>query len=182
MTERLREAEQSFVELWGNMATNWGVSKSMAQVYALLFASSEPLDTEAIMEELSISRGNANINIRKLIEWGLLSKTHKNETRRDYFVAEKDVWTLASRIIEERQKLELTPLDEQIRKIAYALDEEANPARPEENAAFKKHLLEMAQFVSLFEDLSAVMLPILKTKDYDSIKAMLEMLRQYQRA
>jgi DNA-binding transcriptional regulator GbsR (MarR family) len=44
------------------------------------------------MEELSISRGNANMNIRELTDWGLVTKVFKPGERRDYFIGEKDVW------------------------------------------------------------------------------------------
>jgi len=61
----------------------------MAQIHALLYAELEPMDTDAIMEELRISRGNANMNLRKLNEWGLVHKVSVEGDRKDYFIAEK---------------------------------------------------------------------------------------------
>ena len=43
----------------------------MAQVHALLLASDKPLSTDEVMEALQISRGNANMNLRDLMNWEL---------------------------------------------------------------------------------------------------------------
>ena len=37
------------------------------------------------MEELSISRGNANMNLRDLMEWGLIDKVIIPGDRKEYF-------------------------------------------------------------------------------------------------
>ncbi|MBN8575241.1 MAG: HTH domain-containing protein, partial [Candidatus Kapabacteria bacterium] len=66
------QAEQKFQELWGAIGTSWGVNRTMAQIHALLLFNESPLSTEEIMERLSISRGNANTNIRALIDWSLV--------------------------------------------------------------------------------------------------------------
>jgi len=67
---KLDEAKQQFIQAWGTLGSNWGVSRSMAQVHAILMISPEAMTTEEIMEELNISRGNANMNVRDLIDWG----------------------------------------------------------------------------------------------------------------
>ena len=64
LSERHGEALGRFVYLWGEMATHWGINRTMAQIHALLYASEKALDTDAIMERLGISRGNANMNLR----------------------------------------------------------------------------------------------------------------------
>ena len=68
----LEQAKQQFIQTWGNFGTQWGINKSMAQVHALLLVSERPLSTEEVMEQLSISRGNANMNMRDLINWNLV--------------------------------------------------------------------------------------------------------------
>src|SRR5690606_28724632 len=57
-----------------------------------------------------ISRGNANMNLRELIDWGLVDKVLKQGERKEYFQAEKDIWTVAMCIIKERKKKEFDPL------------------------------------------------------------------------
>ncbi len=106
----LDEAKQKFIQAWGTLGTNWGINRTMAQVHALLLISSEPLCADDIMEMLKISRGNANMNIRALIDWGLVFKELRAGERREYFVGEKEMWNVVRQIITQRKKKELEPV------------------------------------------------------------------------
>ena len=106
----LKEAREKFVEAWGTFGSAWGINRSMAQVHALLLISTDPLSTEDVMEQLNISRGNANMNLRALIDWNLVRRVLKSGERREFFEAEKDVWKVATHITRERKKRELEPL------------------------------------------------------------------------
>ncbi len=106
----LDDAKQKFIQAWGTLGSNWGINRTMAQVHALLLISSDPLCADDIMEMLKISRGNANMNIRALIDWGLVFKELKAGERREYFVGEKDMWNVVRQIIKHRKKKELEPV------------------------------------------------------------------------
>lgn len=106
----LDEAKQKFIQAWGTLGSNWGINRTMAQVHALLLISAEPLCADDIMEKLKISRGNANMNIRALIDWGLVFKELKPGERREYFIGEKDMWNVVRQIITHRKKKELEPV------------------------------------------------------------------------
>jgi DNA-binding transcriptional regulator GbsR (MarR family) len=104
---QLAEAKAKFIADWGRFGSNWGINRTMAQIHALLLISPDPLSAEDIMEELSISRGNANMNLRELIDWGLLQKVIIPGERKEFFSAEKDIWKVARQIVKERKKREL---------------------------------------------------------------------------
>lgn len=106
----LEEAKQQFIQAWGTLGSNWGINRTMAQVHALLMISPEALCADDIMERLQISRGNANMNIRALIDWGLVFKQLKPGQRREYFVSERDIWKVVKQIIIHRKKKELEPV------------------------------------------------------------------------
>ncbi len=106
----LEEAKQKFIESWGRLGSEWGINRTMAQVHALLLITPQELTTEEIMEELKISRGNANMTLRDLIGWGLVEKLHKAGERKEYFFADKDVWNIARQVAKERRKRELEPV------------------------------------------------------------------------
>lgn len=106
----LNQAKEKFVNAWGTLGSNWGINRTMAQVHALLMVSPDPLSAEDIMEELKISRGNANMNIRALIDWGLVEKTHIQGERKEYFSAEKDIWEVFKQVAKERRKREVEPI------------------------------------------------------------------------
>ncbi|RZJ54238.1 MAG: ArsR family transcriptional regulator, partial [Flavobacterium sp.] len=65
-----KEAKNKFIQTWGALGSQWGINKTMAQIHALLMVAPEPLSMEDIMEELQISRGNASMNLRALMDWG----------------------------------------------------------------------------------------------------------------
>lgn len=106
----LSEGTDKFIQSWGTLGSSWGINRTMAQIHALLLISSTPQSTEAIMETLQMSRGNVNLNIRALIDWGLVYKELRQGERREFFVAEKDMWEVVKRIIIQRKKKELEPM------------------------------------------------------------------------
>ncbi len=104
-----KEAKNKFVQTWGALGSQWGINKTMAQIHALLMVSVEPISMEDIMEELKISRGNASMNLRALMDWGIVYKEYKAGERREFFTAEKDLDELAVKIAKERSKREIKP-------------------------------------------------------------------------
>lgn len=107
---KLTEAKQQFISSWGAFGTHWGINRTMAQIHALLLISPEPLTQDDIMEELDISRGNTNMNIRELINWRLVERVLLPGERKEYFTAEKDMWKVVKQIVKERKKRELEPM------------------------------------------------------------------------
>ncbi|WP_258101152.1 GbsR/MarR family transcriptional regulator [Marinoscillum pacificum] len=105
-----QDAKQKFIQAWGTLGSNWGINKAMAQIHALLIISPDPLTADEIMEELQMSRGNVNMNVRALMDWGIVTKENKVGDRKDYFVADKDVWELARQVSRERRKREIEPI------------------------------------------------------------------------
>jgi DNA-binding transcriptional regulator GbsR (MarR family) len=107
---KLTEAKQQFISSWGAFGTHWGINRTMAQIHALLLVSADPMTQDDIMEELNISRGNTNMNIRELINWGLVERVTLPGERKEFFTAEKDTWKVIRLIVKERKKRELDPM------------------------------------------------------------------------
>jgi len=107
---KLTEAKQQFISSWGAFGTHWGINRTMAQIHALLLISADPMTQDDIMEELNISRGNTNMNIRELINWGLVERVILPGERKEFFSAEKDIWKVMKQIVKERKKRELDPM------------------------------------------------------------------------
>ncbi len=107
---KLEEAKQQFIQNWGVLGSQWGINRTMAQIHALLLVSPDPLSADDIMSQLQISRGNTNMNVRDLMDWGIVDKILKPGERKEFFVAEKDIWTVAMRIIKERKRREVEPI------------------------------------------------------------------------
>jgi DNA-binding transcriptional regulator GbsR (MarR family) len=105
-----QEGKDKFLQAWGTLGTNWGINRTMAQIHALLMIAPKPLSADEVMEELQISRGNANMNIRALMDWGLVYKEIRPGDRKEYFIGEKDMWKVVRQIIINRKKRELEPI------------------------------------------------------------------------
>ncbi len=116
-------AKEKFISTWGSLGTLWGINKAMAQIQALLFISTKPLATEEIMEELKISRGNTSMNVRQLIDWGIVTKELVPGERREYFSTEKDVQELARIIAKERSRREIRPVIKTLEEISRVKDD-----------------------------------------------------------
>jgi DNA-binding transcriptional regulator GbsR (MarR family) len=106
----LREAQDRFITGWGQMGAAWGISRTMAEVHALLYITGQPMNTDEIMDRLQISRGNASMSLRALLDWGIVQRTHKRGDRKEYFGAEQDVWAMFRAVVRERMKREIDPL------------------------------------------------------------------------
>ena len=106
----LNDAKNKFIQAWGTLGSNWGINKAMAQIHAVLLVATEPLSTEDIMQELQMSRGNVNMNLRALMDWGIVKKDLKVGERKEYFSTGKDVWDLAKQVSRERRRREIEPI------------------------------------------------------------------------
>jgi len=123
----LAEGKLKFIEAWGKLGSEWGINRTMAQVHALLLISPGALTTEEIMEQLSISRGNANMTLRDLMNWGLIEKQHRAGERKEYFFADKDVWNIARQVAQERKKRELDPVLKVLNELSSIKGDEKDP-------------------------------------------------------
>lgn len=170
-----QEALDQFLLLWGEMGPAWGINKTMAQIHALLYAVDSPMDTDSIMMELDVSRGNANMNLRKLTKWGLVIKTQLEGSRKEYFTAEKDVWVIASIIIQERQYRELIPVKQNLKECLELLPKTGKNA--DDAQIFRERIEDFIKVLDLFEEFSAALLPYVQSKKLGSLKTLLSLAK-----
>ncbi len=139
----LQEARDEFITQWGAMGTAWGVNRTMAQIHALLMVSPSALTTDEIMEELKISRGNANMNLRELCGWGLIRSVIRKGERKEYFEAEKDVWKMFCIVTRERKRREIRPAIQVLKDCI----ERTDGLKSTEAAVFVKQIKALSQFM-----------------------------------
>lgn len=152
----LHLGQDRFVAAWGQMGSTWGISRTMAEVHALLFITGLPMCTDDVMARLKISRGNASMSLRALVDWGVVTRVHKRGDRKEYFSAEQDVWALTQAILRERVKREIRPVLGalyDIRELTGAPG--AKPSGDERIATHNRRVDEMIDLVRTLEQLSA---------------------------
>ena len=108
--------------------------------------SEKPISTDDVMKELAISRGNANMSLRSLADWGLIRRVFIKGERKEYFQSEKDVWNMFCRIARERKKREIEPVIETMQECLNLIGKDKT------SALFRQRLDEL--------------LDVLKTLDY----------------
>jgi len=131
----IRAAQDRFIESWGRMGSAWGISRTMAEVHALLYITGEPLNTDDVMDRLNISRGNASMTLRSLTDWGIVHRSHKRGDRKEYFRAEDDIWVMFKTIARERKKRELDPIVTSLFDIRDMTQDEPASADPAADAS-----------------------------------------------
>lgn len=103
------------------------------------------MNTDEIMEELGVSRGNAHSNLKELLTWGLLKSVKFPGDRKEYFEAEKDVWRVVQLITRERKRKELQPVLDTLEGCL----EKTKGLKDVESKAFRKQLQELQKFADL---------------------------------
>ena len=91
MHNKLMMAQDKFIESIGKLAEGFGLNKSIAQLYAVLYLSDKPLSLDDVALRLGVSKGNISINIRELANWGAVRTVWVKGSRKDFYEAEPDV-------------------------------------------------------------------------------------------
>ena len=158
MANPLDECRSLLVRRWGEMGGYWGINRTMAEIHALLFVTGTPLCTDDIMAQLHVSRGNASMNLRSLVDWGLISRVHQFGDRKEYFQADTDVWHMFETILRERRRREVEPIISTIERCRAMTPPPAKgPEAPtaQQAADFARRLEELQRFfttmTTLFE-------------------------------
>ena len=181
LSARHQEALERFILFWGEMASNWGINRTMAQIHALLYAAEQPLDTDAIMERLQISRGNANMNLHSLANWNLVRKVHQPGSRKDYYVAEKDVWHITAQIIRERERREIGPVMQQLQECRDTLagtpgTEDCRDLSPQEQQ-FCERIENLMELMEVFDGFFQSLLPFVQKRNVPMMKQFVALAR-----
>jgi DNA-binding transcriptional regulator GbsR (MarR family) len=150
MLNALDRSKALFIRRWGELSGYWGINRTMAELHALLYISADALCADEIMAALQISRGNTSMNLRQLLDWGLVSRVHRKGDRKEYFTAETDVWEMFQTIVRERRRREVEPIIETIarcqRMVADGMSELSDSERREADV-YLHRLQSMDQFL-----------------------------------
>lgn len=134
---------QTFVLHFGEMGSRWGISRTVGQIYAILFVSPDPLNADDICDKLGFSRSNVSMGLKELQAWNLVRLKHLPDDRRDYFHTPGDVWEIVRILAEERKKREIDPTLTVLRDLTMQI-----PANSDEEFA-QGRMAEMAEMIEL---------------------------------
>lgn len=139
------EVRASFVDLWGRMASFWGVSAGAARVHGWLLSHAESADAEQIAAELAMSRGAVSMAVRELAEWGLVHPRREPGSRKIVYELEAELERAVKSIVQTRKRREWDPILERLRQWIPRLERE----RGAEAEVFRRRLEEIEAVVAL---------------------------------
>ena len=119
------------------MGSYWGISRAMAEIFALLYLTPRPLTLEEMSQKLKTSRSNISLNVRGLIDLGVVHKVVFRGERKDYYSAESNVGKVAKLLALAKKKKELDPAMEIVEN---ALAATADNTTSNDNEFYKERL------------------------------------------
>lgn len=157
--DKLALAQDQFIIEWGRMSSSWGINRTMAQIHALLLATGKPHSMDQIIERLSISRGNASMNLRELMDWGIVRRIRRPGDRKDTYSCDADPWAIFGKVVRERKRRELDPTAAAIQDCLELLPSES------ENPETEVFRTKMTQLLELFSVIDAIFNEVFRTDD-----------------
>jgi DNA-binding transcriptional regulator GbsR (MarR family) len=147
------EARNQMIQTWGQLSAQWGISRTMGQIHALLMISPEPLTADQIIAELGVSRGNVSMNLRSLVEWGVVHKVYIAGDRKEHYASEKDAWKMALQIGRERKRRELDPIIKSLQHMHVKDGDGASAEEVEEINKMTAQILDVAMQIDKVMDI-----------------------------
>jgi len=120
------EAIRHTCEAIGQVMEGWGFKKVMGSIWAFLYLCPEPASAKDICETLGISPALASITLQDLLRWTVVKKISPLGKRRDYYVAEHDVWKMIKKVLREREYQHIASVKAKLEEGMKALENEKN--------------------------------------------------------
>ncbi len=98
----LSDLEMNSIELFVAVAHFFNLSKSVGEIYGLMFACFSPVPFEYIREKLRMSNGSASQGLRLLRSINAIRTTYVAGDRRDHYVIETALAKIATGLLRER--------------------------------------------------------------------------------
>ena len=118
----LSEAERRVSDAIGRLMVLWGFKRNMGRVWTVLFLSESPVPARELQRDRELSSGAVSMTLTELSKWGVVNKRWMSGDRRDYYVAEANLWKMISRVLSEREHREISAVLEAFEQAKWALE------------------------------------------------------------
>ena len=119
----LTAIEIDTIDFFVRLASLFHISRSIGEIYGLLFASPQPVSADHVREKLRISSGSASQGLRLLRTVGAAKVTYVPGERRDFYIAETHLRTIAAGVVRERIVPQLSDQDDRLARLVEMLSE-----------------------------------------------------------
>ena len=128
--EKLNRLEVDMIDIFVRIARLFGVSKSVGEIYGLLFISTTPVPLDYIRAKLNLSSGSASQGLRLLRTLGAVHATYVPGDRRDHFLAETGLRKITSGFLREKVVPDLVVQEEQLQRLTTLIEDMPSGSRP----------------------------------------------------
>ena len=148
----LQAVQDSMLDGLGQLASYFGFSKVMGQLYGALMLSADPLSLDDLVELLDISKASVSMNLRTLEHLGMVRQVwvKGRGDRRKFYEAETDFWQIISNILAGREMRDvgraLSVMDDNAARLSKSM---SSMSEADQELA-KLYLERMEQMQSLF--------------------------------
>jgi DNA-binding transcriptional regulator GbsR (MarR family) len=122
VTQGLWPSEVIVSDIVGRLIEFWGFKRNLGRIWAVLYLSPDALSAEDLRHLLKLSSGAVSMSLSELLRWGIVRRVWVQGERRDFFVAEVQLWKMISRVFSEREKVEIDAAIEAFEEALVALD------------------------------------------------------------
>src|SRR3989454_8518175 len=127
----------------GDAASRSGVlSEPAGKIFAVLYLNPVRLSLDEISREVGTSKGNASVQVRELVELGMVRKVWVRRGRRDYYEAVTDLWSIAAEVIGRR-------LEQEARSLLAAVSETEKELPDAAGDLVRGRLMSMRRFLEV---------------------------------
>ncbi len=146
----IQAANTSVLEGLGQLASYFGFSKVMGQLYGALLLSPDPLSLDDLMAQLGISKASVSTNLRTLEHMGIVREVWVKDDRRKYYRAESDFWRILTNVLSSRELRDVNQALSVLQKNAAMLETALPTMTDEERALAEFYRSRLAQLHDFF--------------------------------
>jgi DNA-binding transcriptional regulator GbsR (MarR family) len=122
----LTEVELEVIDVCVRGAQAFGVSRSIGEIFGLIFCASQPVNFDHVVQALGISSGSASHGLRRMCQLGVIRSCYVARDRRVHYELKASLRGLVAALLEESLLVPLGMADEQIDRLRSRLDGESN--------------------------------------------------------
>ncbi|CAM3038167.1 GbsR/MarR family transcriptional regulator [Rariglobus hedericola] len=146
------ELDREIIAFWVQVAGLLGYSRSIGEIFGLIFLSELPLCADEVVERLGISRSGAGQGLKALQDIGAIKPVHPLSSRKEHYQMQTDLGVLVKLLLNAR----ILPKVEELANQRAALDASVRAQGP-------AHLVQRFEKLDRWRNKTAPLLALLKT-------------------
>lgn len=164
MDDELQTAKENFIQGMSRIGSFWGFPKAMGTIYGVIYLSPDLVGLDELVKQAGVSKGAVSTNVRTLERLGMVHKKMKFGDRKDYYIAEADMWKIVRGVLKEREKTEfglaLDTVGDSLQMVETAVETANDPIDPELNAFYKERMEGMQSFFKSLDSMVAAFIAL----------------------